>query len=147
VLLEGAVGAVILILVAFLLSRFTRDIIGRSLLIILLFIAAGAYFGFVVASTAGPIWLLIETLQCVVFGAMALASFRGSPWWLAAAWALHPAWDVAVHYMGPGQSFAPWTYVIACLSFDLVVAAYIALVYGLGLLGRPIQITMNGTPL
>lgn len=62
---------------------------------------------------------------------MALLSLRGSPYWLAAGWALHPVWGVMLHYFGPGRPFAPWTYAIACVSFDLLVAAYIALAYGL----------------
>jgi hypothetical protein len=33
-LIEAALGAVVLIIIASLLSRFTRDIIGRSLLVI-----------------------------------------------------------------------------------------------------------------
>ena len=45
---EGAIGAVVLIVIAFLLSRFAGDIIGRSLLVIFLFLAAGAYFGFAI---------------------------------------------------------------------------------------------------
>jgi hypothetical protein len=49
VLVEGAVGALVLVLIAFLLSRFKRDILGRSLLIILLLTAAGA-FGFAIAA-------------------------------------------------------------------------------------------------
>ena len=47
VLINGAVFALVAVIVpAFLLSRFTRDIIGRSVLVIFLMIAAGAYFGF-----------------------------------------------------------------------------------------------------
>jgi hypothetical protein len=47
VLINGAINAAIAVIVpAFLLSRFTRDIIGRSVLAIFLFVAAGAYFGF-----------------------------------------------------------------------------------------------------
>jgi hypothetical protein len=129
-LVEGAVGAVVLIVIAFLLSRFARDIVGRSLLVIFLFAAAGAYFGFAIAAGAGPVWMLIELAQVVIFGAMALLGLRGSPYWLAAGWALHPLWDVGLHYIGPGRSFAPMTYAIACISFDLVVAAYIAIAYG-----------------
>ena len=130
-LVEGAVGAVVLIVIAFLLSRFTRDIIGRSLLVIFLFTAAGAYFGFAIATGAGPIWMFVELVQVIIFGTMALLGLRGSPWWLAAGWALHPLWDVGLHYIGPGRSFAPVTYAIACISFDLVVAAYIAIAYAL----------------
>jgi hypothetical protein len=128
-LVEGAVGAVVLIVIAFLLSRFTRDIIGHSLLVIFLFAAAGAYFGFAVEAGAGLIWTLVELAQVIIFGTMALLGLRGSPYWIAAGWALHPLWDVGLHYIGPGRSFAPMTYAIACISFDLVVAAYIAIAY------------------
>lgn len=41
-LIEGAILAVPLVAIAFLLSRFTKDIVGRSLLAIFLFAAAGA---------------------------------------------------------------------------------------------------------
>ena len=130
-LVEGAILAVPLILIAFLPSRFIRDIIGRSLLVIFLFAAAGAYFGFALVAAPGPIWVLAELVQVIIFGAIALLGLRGSPWWLAAGWALHPLWDVVLHYVGPGHSFAPITYTIPCLSFDLLVAAYIAIAYGL----------------
>jgi hypothetical protein len=135
VLINGAISAAVAVIVpAFLLSRFTRDIIGRSVLVIFLFVAAGAYFGFatlgrdVVATQ--PIWMLVELAQVIVFGTLALLGLRGSPYWLAAGWALHPFWDVVVHYIGPGQSFTPWTYAIACISFDWVVAIYIVIAYG-----------------
>src|SRR3712207_3426314 len=130
-LVEGAILAVPLILIAFLLSRFIRDIIGRSLLVVFLFAAAGAYFGFALLAAPGPTWVLAELVQVIIFGAIALLGLRGSPWWLAAGWALHPLWDVVLHYVGPGDSFAPITYTIPCLSFDLLVAAYIAIAYGL----------------
>jgi hypothetical protein len=130
-LVEGAILAVPLIVIAFLLSRFTRDIVRRSLLVIFLFVAAGAYFGFALLAATGPMWLLARLVQVIVFGTMALLGLRGSPWWLVAGWALHPLWDVVLHYLGPGRSFAPITYTIPCLSFDLLVAAYIAIAYGL----------------
>jgi hypothetical protein len=55
---------------------------------------------------------------------MGALGLRGSPMWLAAGWALHPVWDIALHYFGPGRAVAPETYAIACLSYDLLVAAY-----------------------
>ena len=137
-LVEGAVGATVLVVLAFLLSRFTRDIIGRSLLAIFLIMAAGAYFGFALLARdflgVGPIWTLVELAGVVIFGTMALLGLRGSVWWLAAGWALHPLWDAGLHYFGPGSSFAPETYAIACISFDWLVAVYIAIAYGLELL-------------
>ena len=65
-------------------------------------------------------------MQVIVFGTMALLGLRGPAWWLAVGWTLHPLWDVVLRYLGPGCSFAPTTYTIPCLSFDLLVAAYIA---------------------
>ncbi len=63
----------------------------------------------------------------VIYSGMGLTGLRGSLWWLVAGWALHPLWDMGLHYAGPGRSFAPiLEYVIPCLSFGLVVAAYTA---------------------
>jgi hypothetical protein len=151
VLINGAIFAAVAVIVpAFLLSRFTRDIIGRSVLVIFLFIAAGAYFGF---ATVGrevvdtqPIWMLVELAQVIVFGTLALLGLRGSPYWIAAGWALHPFWDVPLHYIGPGHSFTPWTYAIACVSFDWLVAIYIVIVYGLGLVGGRRQVFTGSPP-
>jgi hypothetical protein len=67
-----------------------------------------------------------------IFGGMALLGLGGSLWWIVAGWALHPLWDVGLHYVAPGRSFAPESYTIACLSFDLLVTAYIAISYGVG---------------
>ncbi len=141
VLINGAIFATVAVIVpAFLLSRFTRDIVGRSVLVIFLFIAAGAYFGF---ATLGrdvlhtqPIWMLVEIAQVIAFGTLALLGLRGSPYWLAAGWALHPFWDVVVNYIGPGNAFTPWTYAIACISFDWLIAIYIVIFYGFGLAGE-----------
>ena len=43
VLLEGAIGGAVLVLLAFLLSKFVSDVAGRTLLATVLFAAAGAY--------------------------------------------------------------------------------------------------------
>jgi hypothetical protein len=98
VLREGAIGGAVLAVIAFLLSRFTMEIYGRALLAIFLFAAAGAYFGFAVLAGAGPIWTLVELVGVIVFGVMALLGLRDSAWWLAVGWALHPLWDVVLHY-------------------------------------------------
>jgi hypothetical protein len=132
---EGAIGAVVLVAIAFVLSRFTRDIIGCSLLIIFLFIAAGAYFGFTFLAAGPRIWMLLALVQVIVFGTLGLLGLHGSPYWIAAGWALHPLWDAGLYYIGPEFSIAPITYYeIVCISFDWVVAAYIVIAYGFGLL-------------
>src|SRR5687767_15687602 len=129
VLILGAIGGAILSLIAFLLSRFASDARGRTVLTIGLFAAAGAYFGFAIVGSGSRLWVLIELTQVAVFSLLGLYGWRGSPKWLALGWALHPLWDVGVHYAGPGRHHAPLAYVIACLSFDLVVAAYIVIAY------------------
>ena len=128
-LIEGAIGGALLSLIAFLLSRFASDIAGRTLLATVLFAAAGAYLGFAFQSGASRLWLLIELLQCIAIGTLGLMGWRGPAKWLALGWALHPIWDFGLHYLGPGREIAPWTYALACLSFDWVVAAYILIRY------------------
>ena len=125
-LINGAAYAVLFIGVALLIARFTREIFWRSFLVGFLFIAAGLYIVFAARGDEGALWLVGELVGVAVFGGMGLRGLRGSRWWLVAGWALHPLWDVGLHYLGPGSSFAPRTYTIACLSFDLLVAGYIA---------------------
>ncbi len=134
-LLNGAVASLQLIIVSFLLSRFTRDIVGRSLLAIALIIAAMAYVAFAIGAGESALWVVGELVGVGVNGATGLLGVRGSPMWLAAGWALHPLWDVVLHYFGLGSSFAPISYTIPCVSFDLLVAVYIAIAYGSGVLG------------
>jgi hypothetical protein len=128
-LIEGAIGGAVLSLIAFLLSRFVRDVAGRTLLATVLFAAAGAYLGFAFNPSTPRVWLLVELIQCIAFGIFGLYGWRGSPYWLALGWALHPVWDFGLHYLGPGSSFAPLPYAIACISFDWVVTAYIFIAY------------------
>ncbi len=89
-LVDGTVGTVVLIVVAFLISRFTPHIVGRSLLVIALFTAAGVYVVFAVRAGAGPFWLVVELVHVGIFGTMGLLGLRGSPYWLATEWALRP---------------------------------------------------------
>ena len=129
VLIAGAVGGAVLSLIAFLLSRLIADRVGRTVLAIGLFVSAGAYFGFAIVGPASQVWILIELLQVVGFCVLGLMGWKGSAKWLGLGWALHPLWDFGVHHLGPGRSFAPVTYVFACITFDWVVAAYIFIHY------------------
>lgn len=131
VFIEGAIGGLVLSVIAFLLSRLIKDIVGRTLLATVLFAAAGAYFGFAFNDTTPRIWVLIELLQVVAFGALGLYGWKGSPYWIALGYLLHPIWDFGVHHLGPGREFAPLAYVISCISFDWVVALYIVIAYRL----------------
>jgi hypothetical protein len=124
-LLGGFVNATVLVIVAFLLSRFAGEIYGHGLLALVLFIAGGVYVGFAVAAGATGFWFLAEFLQAIALGVLGLLGLRRSPYWLAAGWALHPLWDFFLHYVGPGHEFAPESWAVACVSFDLLVAAYL----------------------
>jgi hypothetical protein len=122
VLVEGAILALILIAVTHLLRRYTRPI-----LFVVLLIAALVYVMFAARARAGSIWIVVEVVGVIIYGAIGWKGLRGSLWWLAAAWALHPIWDIGLHYFGSGRSFdPPLRYPIPCLSFDLLVAAYLA---------------------
>lgn len=135
-LITGAVEALVLVVAAFLLSRFTKDIVGRSLLVAVLLVAALVYIVFAVRAGEGTFWVAGELVGVGIYGTMGLLGLRGSPWWIVAGWALHPLWDAGLHYLGPGRPFAPESYTIACVSFDLLVAAYVAITHAVGGLHR-----------
>ncbi|MFD0888632.1 DUF6010 family protein, partial [Streptosporangium algeriense] len=55
--------------------------------------------------------------------ALALLGVFRSPWFLVAAWVLHPVWDVAVpRHLEPPLTDLP----AACVLYDLLVAGYLA---------------------
>jgi hypothetical protein len=92
----------------------------------LLVVAALFYVAF--AARAGD-WsgLAVEAAGTAVFGAVALHGLRRrSATLLALGWALHPAWDLALHTTGTMAAYTPDGYVVACIGFDLLLAALIA---------------------
>jgi len=86
--------------------------------------AAIIYIGFALVWGDSQ-WLLIEFSGVVAYGIFYLLALRFSAIWLSLGWLLHPVWDVMLHLKGPGLHIAPEWYAVACLSFDIVVAAYI----------------------
>ena len=121
VLLAGAVGGALFVSIAYILPRRTPGILATGLVVAALF---NVYFA--IRARVSPAWLAVELAGLAIYGAMALCARRGSAWWIAAGWALHPVWDVALHYIGPGRAFAPAWYAMLCLPWDLVVAAVVA---------------------
>ena len=89
-----------------------------------LLIAALIYVGFAVTWGNGN-WILVELAGVAAYGIFAFLTYRFSSLWLAAGWGVHPAWDALLRLIGPGQTIAPYWYAIACISFDILVAAYI----------------------
>ncbi|NJR51199.1 MAG: hypothetical protein HC780_18105 [Leptolyngbyaceae cyanobacterium CSU_1_3] len=97
----------------------------QTVLAVGLLIAASIYLGFGIAGGANTPWLVAETLGMGIYGAFALLGWRYSVWWLALGWALHPAWDAGLHLLSEAGAFVPMWYTIACIGFDLAVAASI----------------------
>ena len=121
ILLNGAIGGAVWSLIAHVVRRYTRHILAAVLIA-----AAAFYVLFARRGDAGAAWVALELLGVALFAALAVAGVRGSLWWLVLGWSLHPAWDLPLHYFGPGHAFAPEPYAIACLAWDWVTAGYLA---------------------
>jgi hypothetical protein len=67
--------------------------------------------------------VLLELAGAAVFGLFAALGLRKASVWLAVGWALHVGWDLAAQLAD--EPVLPLWYAIACLAFDLVVAAAI----------------------
>ncbi|HWE24375.1 MAG TPA: DUF6010 family protein, partial [Myxococcales bacterium] len=120
-LIAGIVGGALFVLIAYAIRRHTRRILFYGLI--------GAALPYVIFSIHGhssASWIALELLGVVVYGGVALLGLRRSQWWLVTGWALHPVWDIALHYFGPGSAFAPAPYALGCLAWDPIVAGYIA---------------------
>ena len=118
----GAILAIPLLLLANRLKlRLMTHLLGISLIV-----AALIYVGFA-AVWAGAGWLAVELVGVILYGKFYWLAIKYSANWLSIGWLLHPLWDVYLHLIGPGANIAPAWYVVACLAFDLVLAAYIFL--------------------
>jgi hypothetical protein len=116
----GTAAAVLTILV----FRYLQPRSEQRLYAIALIIAALIYIGF---SLQGKnlSWVLVEVGGTVLFTAIAVGGLILSPWFLVLGWIAHPVWDVML-YRGDATLFVPKWYPIACLSYDLVMAVYMA---------------------
>ena len=91
-----------------------------------LVVAALIYVGLATVSDAYVPWLGLELIGVALYDALAGLGLRYSLWWLVVGWAVHTAWDVGLHLIGGGAAFTPAWYAVGCVSFDLMVAGYIA---------------------
>lgn len=98
-----------------------RRVFGNGLLV-----AAGIYVAFAVTQ-ASAFWLTIETLGLATFSIFYWLGTKYSIYWIALGWAVHPAWDGVIHVAGAGDQIAPLWYAVACISFDLAIAGYLAI--------------------
>jgi len=73
----------------------------------------------------GPGELRVEWFGVALFGLLAGLGLALTPWLLALGWMLHAAWDLLLPWLADTGYVPPW-YAAACLGFDLVVAAALA---------------------
>lgn len=102
-----------------------NPVMEQSILAAGLVVAATIYL--VLASfTGSPVWIAIESAGLLGYGLLALLGVQVSPWWLVLGWIAHPVWDIYFHWLNAGALFVPGAYVVICLSFDVMIAAYVA---------------------
>ncbi len=91
-----------------------------------LVVAACIYVAFALTNGASAGWIALELAGVILYGSIALLGMRHNRVWLAIGWGTHLLWDIGLHLLGQGHSFAPRGYAITCISFDAVLALYIA---------------------
>jgi hypothetical protein len=107
------------------LARLMRPENELRLYALSLVVAALMYVGFT-ARGATLRWMALEVTGLVVFTSLALLGLKVSASLLALGWALHAAWDVALHKL-LDAGFVPGWYPLVCVGFDLLLAGYLAL--------------------
>ena len=88
-----------------------------------LVVAAFIYIGFALWGKASD-WYATELIGIAIYGTFAWLGYKYAYWFLGIGWFLHIFWDISLH-MQEQAHFVPEWYPPACLSFDLVLAAYI----------------------
>lgn len=81
--------------------------------------AALVYVVFALVQTAPTEVFALELFGIVIYALLGLQS-------VSLGWGAHVAWDLLVHGFGPVQSAGSGAYSLACLSFDLYMAARLA---------------------
>jgi hypothetical protein len=127
ILIPAASGALVgagFIVLARLSARWPQ-LGGRRVLAYGLIAVAALYVGLAFASDNVKAWFGIEMTGFAVFGSFGLLGLVGSPWWLAAGYALHPFWHLQFHYLGTGSVFTPAWLALGLTGFDAAVALYL----------------------
>lgn len=119
--LLGLLGAIIFLIICRVVTPETQT---RTLSVGLI-VAAFIYVGFAILGQASAAWIAVEVAGVAIYSLFAVLGWHSSRWWLMVGWLLHPVWDLGLHFYERGASFTPAWYVLMCLSFDLLVAAYI----------------------
>jgi hypothetical protein len=120
-LLIGALCGVLFVLLVRSLFAGSRALTVYALSLV---ITALIYVLFAVRGGAGSSQLGLEAAGLALFTFLAVLG-RRMPAFLVVGWAGHSLWDLILHKLMDAMKVPSW-YPLACLSFDLVVAAYIA---------------------
>ena len=94
-----------------------------------LIIAAAIYVVFAIVYSANSEWLFIEVFGLLFFSWLARVKLKNTIFWLYLGWLIHPLWDILHLFYGHSNHVPDW-YIIACISFDWVIA------YRVWVLGR-----------
>ncbi len=84
------------------------------------------YVGFAVRAENPETWVGFEMTGVAVFGSLAGLTIVGAPWGALAGLALHPIYAYYFHFSGAGQEFAPPTFVVTTMAFDVAMALFVA---------------------
>ena len=100
---------------------------------VVLGLAAGVYPGFAMANPqeGRP---LVQWVAALVFVFMGMVGLWYSPLILAGAWVLHALWVLLHHVTSLGDG-VPEGYPTFCLSYDLILASFVAYMWAAGALG------------
>ena len=114
----GAMYAVIFVATARLAKRFQNPVLAVSIL------GAAVPYVAIGLGTQPASELPVEFGGIALFASLAALGTWLSPGYLAAAWAVHAAWDV-VTPLWTDTSYMPEWYAGVCVGFDFVVALYL----------------------
>jgi hypothetical protein len=124
-LLVSVALAVLTILAALLLGAE----LARIALAMTLAVTGGIYVGFAISEDRLSS-MIVESIQLLVFFAIALCGATLSWWFLVAGYFGHGLWDFAHHPHGVRTHVPRW-YISACVVYDWLVGAFIAIAYAL----------------
>lgn len=118
-----AVGTIVALLTALFarLTRFDRD---RAFYPTVLVVIALYYILFAAMGGSAHA-LLFESIQLVVFSAIAVVGFRSNLWWVVGGLAGHAVFDFVHGHLGPNPGVPLW-WPGFCLAADAVLAAILA---------------------
>lgn len=86
------------------------------------------YVGFAFRAEKPEIWVGFEMTAVAVFASLAIFSMMGKAWIALIGFAAHAAYAYYFHYVGAGQDFAPQTFVLTTIAFDVTMALYVLFV-------------------